>query len=668
MSLIFSHPDKPAPRSGSVAIDYQGELNPAQFDAVTLSDGPVLVIAGAGSGKTRTLVYRLAYLVEHGVAPWNILLLTFTRKASQEMLHRASQLIDRPLQQVAGGTFHAVCHGWLRRYGSRLGYNTGFTLLDRHDQGDLVRLMRDRLEIKASPGQFPRRETLVEIFGALVNKDLDLENLMNREYPQFSSQIAAIATLNDLYRQHKREHHLLDYDDLLLEGRRLLTDHEDLRLELSQRYQYIMVDEYQDTNRLQSEIVKLLAFTHDNVMAVGDDSQSIYSFRGANFRNIMDFPRLFPGARIIKLEENYRSSQPILDLTNTIIAQASEKYTKCLFTKKKAGPKPVLLQAGSENEQSRLICEAVAELANQGIALHNMAVLFRSAYHSFDLEIELLRQQIPFMKFGGFKFMESAHIKDLLAHLRVAANPRDSLSWNRLLQLVPGIGKKSAQKFLAQLSQGEFSLDLALQALSTQKSAKTRAGLEPLVELLQQLRNPDLAPATRLNLALSYYEPILKTHFDDYPKRLRDLEHLLTITARYRVLGDFLNDLTLEPPNSMAEIAADPGEYLTLSTIHSAKGLEWDAVFIIWAAEGRFPSTYSQEREEELEEERRLMYVAATRARQYLYITYPLVSYSKYLGTTFNTVSRFVRDLPAVVVGIHESGAGVVGFADLHEC
>jgi DNA helicase II / ATP-dependent DNA helicase PcrA len=636
----------PAPRSGSVAINYQGELNPAQFDAVTLSDGPVLVIAGAGSGKTRTLVYRLAYLVEHGVAPWNILLLTFTRKASQEMLHRASQLIDRPLQQVAGGTFHAVCHGWLRRYGSRLGYDTGFTLLDRHDQGDLVRLMRDRLEIKASPGQFPRRETLVEIFGALVNKDLDLENLMNREYPQFSSQIAAIATLNDLYLQHKREHHLLDYDDLLLEGRRLLTEHEDLRLELSQRYQYIMVDEYQDTNRLQSEIVKLLAFTHDNVMAVGDDSQSIYSFRGANFRNIMDFPRLFPGARIIKLEENYRSSQPILDLTNTIIAQASEKYTKCLFTQKKEGPKPVLVQAGSENEQSRLICEAVAELANQGLTLHNMAVLFRSAYHSFDLEIELLRQQIPFMKFGGFKFMESAHIKDLLAHLRVAANPRDSLSWNRLLQLVPGIGKKSAQKFLAQLSQGEFSLDLALQALSTQKSAKTRAGLEPLVELLQQLRNPDLAPATRLNLALSYYEPILKTHFDDYPKRLRDLEHLLTITARYRVLGDFLNDLTLEPPNSMAEIAADPGEYLTLSTIHSAKGLEWDAVFIIWAAEGRFPSTYSQEREEELEEERRLMYVAATRARQYLYITYPLVSYSRYLGTTFNTISRFVRDLP----------------------
>ena len=647
MSLNFSRPDRPDLHSPSSKIDYQGELNPAQFEAVTLTDGPVLVIAGAGSGKTRTLVYRLAHLVEHGVPPWNILLMTFTRKASQEMLHRASQLINRPLQQVAGGTFHAVCHGWLRRYGSRLGYNTGFTLLDRHDQGDLVRILRDRLEIKASPGQFPRRETLVEIFSALVNKDFELEALMNREYPQFINQTSAIAILNNNYRQHKREHYLLDYDDLLLEGLRLLTEHEDLRLELSQRYRYIMVDEYQDTNRLQSEIVKQLAFTHDNVMAVGDDSQSIYSFRGANFRNIMDFPRLFPGTRIIKLEENYRSSQPILDLTNAIIAEASEKYTKCLFTRKKEGPKPVLLQAGSENEQSRLICETVAELQNQGLELRNMAVLFRSAFHSFDLEIELLRQQLPFMKFGGFKFMESAHIKDLLAHLRVAANPRDSLSWNRLLQLVPGIGKKSAQKFLAQLNQGEFSLEKAWQILSSQKSAKVRAGLEPLGDLLGQLQNPDLAPATRLNLALAYYEPILKTHFDDYPKRLRDLEHLLTITARYRGLGDFLNDLTLEPPTSMAEITATPGEYLTLSTIHSAKGLEWDAVFIIWAAEGRFPSAYSQERPEELEEERRLMYVAATRARHYLYITYPTVSYNRYLGTTFNAVSRFVRDLPA---------------------
>ncbi len=631
-------------------IDYRRELNPAQYEAVTLTEGPVLVIAGAGSGKTRTLVYRLAYLVDQGVAPWNILLLTFTRKASQEMLQRASLLIDRPLHQVAGGTFHAVCHGWLRRYGHRLGYDSSFTLLDRHDQADLVRMLRDRLPIKAGPGQFPRRETIVEILGALVNKNLPLDVLLQRDYPQFIDQTVHLAELGEQYRRHKREHQLLDYDDLLLEGRRLLEEHDDLRLELSQRYRYIMVDEYQDTNRLQADIVRLLALAHDNVMAVGDDSQSIYSFRGADFRNIMDFPRLFPGTRIIKLEENYRSTQPILDLTNTIIAQASEKYTKCLFTRKKQGPKPVLLQTGSENEQSRLVCQTVAELHRQGIPWRHMAVLFRAAYHSFDLEIELLRTQIPFMKFGGFKFMESAHIKDLLAYLRVAANPRDSISWNRLLQLVPGIGKKGAQKFLAQLNRSDFSLESALQWLTSQKSAKIRTAAAPLAELLLQLQNPDLTPASRLNLALAYYEPILKTHFDDYPKRFRDLEHLLTITARYRVLGDFLNDLTLEPPTSLADVREGPSDYLTLSTIHSAKGLEWDAVLIIWLAEGRFPSTYSQEREEELEEERRLLYVAATRARQYLYLLYPTVSYNRYLGTTFNAPSRFLRDLPSGLV------------------
>lgn len=627
-------------------IDFHKELNPAQYEAVTCTEGPVLVIAGAGSGKTRTLVYRLAYLVDQGVPPWQILLLTFTRKASQEMLQRASQLINRPLHQVAGGTFHAVCHGWLRRYGQRLGYDRSFTLLDHHDQGDLVRMLRDRLAIKAGPGQFPRRETLVQIFSALVNKNLDLDVLMKREYPQFLDQIQAIAELCGQYLQHKRQHQLLDYDDLLLEGRRLLQEHEEVRLELSQRSAYIMVDEYQDTNRLQADIVRLLAYTHDNVMAVGDDSQSIYSFRGANFRNIMDFPRLFPGTRIIKLEENYRSTQPILDLTNTIIAQAREKYTKCLFTQKKHGPKPVLLQVGSENEQSRVLCQTVAELHRQGTPWRQMAVLFRAAYHSFDLEIELLRAQIPFMKFGGFKFMESAHIKDLLAYLRVAANPRDSLSWNRLLQLVPGIGKKSAQKFLAHLNQPDFSLENARQWLASQKSAKIRAATASLAEILGQLQNPDLSPAQRLNLALGYYEPLLKAHYDDYPKRYRDLEHLLTITARYKVLGDFLADLTLEPPSSLAEVTETPHDYLVLSTIHSAKGLEWDAVFIIWVAEGRFPSTHAQEREEDLEEERRLLYVAATRARRYLYLLFPTVSYNKYLGTSFNTVSRFLRDVP----------------------
>ncbi len=638
-------PPSPAPDvSLPPRIDYKAALNPAQYEAVTTTAGPVLVVAGAGSGKTRTLVYRLAYLVEQGVPPWNILLLTFTRKASQEMLHRASHLIHAPLEQVEGGTFHSVCHGWLRRFGSRLGYEAGFTILDRADQGDLLRLLRDRLQIKAAPGQFPKKETIAELFSAQVNKNLPLEHLLARDYPQFEEQAENLARLSDLYRRHKREHQLMDYDDLLLEGRRLLTDHEDLRRRLSQRYGYIMVDEYQDTNWLQAELVRLLAYTHDNVMAVGDDSQSIYSFRGANFRNIMDFPTLFPGARIIKLEENYRSTQPILDLTNTIIAEAHERYTKCLFTQKTAGPRPTLIVAGSENEQSLAVCQLVAELQEQGVGLPEMAVLFRAAYHSFDLEIELVRHHLPFMKYGGFKFMESAHIKDLLAHLRVVSNPRDPVSWSRLLQLVPGIGKKKAETFLRELSREDFGLEAALAWLNQQRRGKTDP--TALADLLTRLAEPGLSPVSRLNLAMSYYDPLMPARFDDAPKRRRELEHLLNITARYRELGDFLNDLTLEPPTSAGDLTPVRGDFLTLSTIHSAKGLEWQAVFIIWAAEGRFPSSYALDRDEDLEEERRLMYVAATRAQRYLYILYPTVSYNRYLGTTFNAASRFVAELP----------------------
>lgn len=629
-------------------INYQAELNPAQYEAVTTLEGPVLVIAGAGSGKTRTLVYRLAYLVESGVPPEAILLLTFTRKAAQEMLQRAAHLIDRPLHQVVGGTFHAVCYAWLRRYGARLGYEPGFTVLDRSDQGDLLQILRERLKLKTRPGQFPRKETIAELFGAMVNKNLSLETILAQAYPQFLTQVEVLYEWRNLYQRHKREHQLLDYDDLLVEGKRLLAEHEDLRRTLSERYRYIMVDEYQDTNRLQAELVRLLAYTHDNVMAVGDDSQSIYSFRGANFRNIMDFPRLFPGTRLIKLEENYRSTQPILDLTNAIIARAHEKYTKCLFTQKKRGPKPHLIQTGSENEQSLLVCRLLQELQAEGVSLRQIAVLFRAAYHSFDLEIELVRHQVPFMKFGGFKFMESAHIKDLLAYLRVVANPRDPLSWNRLLLLVPGVGKKTAQKFLVRLAEPGFTFETALEWLTAQKGART--GLQELAALLQRLQEPAQSPAARLNLALSHYEPVLKTKFDDYQKRWRDLEHLVTITARYRELGSFLNDLTLEPPTSLADLTPEKGEYLTLSTIHSAKGLEWDAVFIIWAAEGRFPSVYSLEREEDLEEERRLMYVAATRARRYLFIVYPAVSYNRYLGTTVNEVSRFLHGLPRKII------------------
>jgi DNA helicase II / ATP-dependent DNA helicase PcrA len=623
-------------------IDYQQELNPAQYQAVTTLEGPVLVIAGAGSGKTRTLVYRLAYLVEQGVDPSAILLLTFTRKASREMLTRAVHLLDRPLGQVTGGTFHGVCYLWLRQYGGRLGYPQGFTVMDRSDQGDLLQMLKERLGFKKLPGPFPRKETMAEILGAVVNKDLSLDHLLARDYPQFLEQRDHLAKMAAAYQDEKRRHALLDYDDLLLEGRRLLLEHEDVRRHLSRRFGYLMVDEYQDTNRLQAELVRLLAYTHQNVMAVGDDSQSIYSFRGANFRNIMDFPNLFPGTRIIKLEENYRSTQPILDLANAIIAGARDRYTKCLFTRRADGVRPRLFRAATENEQSRLVLAQVQALQEQDIPLNRIAVLFRAGYHSFDLEIELVRAAIPFMKFGGFKFMESAHIKDLLAHLRVVANPRDTMSWNRLLLLVPGVGRATCNKFNSQVQSG-FDLAAGVQWLRSQRRPQE---LKDLAELMESLNAPGQTLMTRMNLALAYYEPLAKARYDDYPKRIKDLEHLLTITARYRELQTFLNDLTLEPPSSLADVVTPSHDYLTLSTVHSAKGLEWDAVFIIWAAEGRFPGFYSQERDEDLEEERRLMYVAATRARNYLAVIFPSIGYNRQFGMTVNSPSRFIADIP----------------------
>jgi len=628
------------PEALSSRIDYEQELNPAQYEAVTTTEGPVLVIAGAGSGKTRTLVYRLAYLVEQGVDPGAILLLTFTRKASREMLTRAVHLLNRALGQVMGGTFHGICYLWLRQYGERLGYPKGFTVMDRADQGDLLNLLKERLGYKKLSGPFPRKETIAEMLGAVVNKDLSLDFLLTRDYPQFLEQRDHLAKLAAAYQDEKRRHALLDYDDLLLEGRRLLTEHEDVRRHLSNRFGYLMVDEYQDTNRLQAELVQLLAYSHQNVMAVGDDSQSIYSFRGANFRNIMDFPKLFPGTRIIKLEENYRSTQPILDLANAIIAGARDKYTKCLFTRRADGTRPRLFRAADEPEQSRLVVSQVQALVDAGTPLSRIAVLIRAGYHSFALEIELMRASIPFMKFGGFKFMESAHIKDLLAHLKVVANPRDTMSWNRLLLLVPGVGRATCNKFNAQVKAG-FGLEAGIAWLRRQPPK-----LQDLAGLMESLNGPGHTLMTRMTQTLAYYEPLAKARYDDYPKRMKDLEHLLTITARYQELQAFLNDLTLEPPSSLADVVAPTDDYLTLSTVHSAKGLEWDAVFIIWAAEGRFPGFYSQERDDDMEEERRLMYVAATRARNYLAVVFPHTGYSRQFGMTINSPSRFIADIP----------------------
>ena len=632
-------------------IDYQKELNEAQYEAATSLEGPLLVIAGAGSGKTRTLVYRVARLVEEGVAPEAILLLTFTRRAAEEMLLRAATLLDGRCERITGGTFHSFANTVLRRYASLLGFAHAFTILDRGDSEDVINLLRTRLGLDKKERRFPRKQTILSILSLSVNKSCHLGEILEDQYSHLFSDMEDLLRLQDYYRVYKAEKSLLDYDDLLVKLRELLETHPEVAERLSRAYGYIMVDEYQDTNRLQAEIVRLLAATHNNVMAVGDDAQSIYSFRGANFRNILDFPKLFPGTKIVNIEENYRSTQPILDLSNTIINQAKESYTKNLFTHKEQGITPVLIEAESERYQSRFVAQKILELREENVPLSDMAVLFRSSFHSFDLELELNRRSLPFVKRGGFKFIETAHIKDVLAHLRIVANPQDAVSWYRGLLLLEGVGPKSSENVITQVLASQTPAETLTQMPAR---APMKDGLKKLAELFTIISAPGLRPAEQVEAVIRYYTPMLKRLYrEDYPKRQKDLEHFAVIAERYRSLTSLLTDMALEPPSdSVGDVlATEPEEgLLTLSTIHSAKGLEWHSVFIIWAVDGRFPSLYNIRDEDEIEEERRLMYVAATRAKENLFVTYPINIFDRSTGMVLGKPSRFLDGLPKQIL------------------
>ena len=631
--------DEAVPRT--LSIDYAAALNSQQLAAVTAGEGPSLVIAGAGSGKTRTLVYRVAYLIDSGIDPSQILLLTFTRKSSQEMLDRAGELIGVRSERVRGGTFHSVANMLLRRYGRSIGLEPGFTILDRGDAEDLIALVRVQLGLNEKDKRFPRKGTIAEMFSKSENTLRPLAEIVVEEFDHFSDHLDALEQLQRGYQASKRQRQLVDYDDLLVLLRRLVMEDEGVRRTISSLYRYILVDEYQDTNRLQADIVRHLASTHQNVMVVGDDAQSIYAFRGATFKNIMEFPTLFPGTIIYKLEENYRSTQPILNLANTIIAAATEKYSKHLFTRKLDGPLPVLVEAAGEHAQSRFIAQKILELREEGVPLSEMAVLFRSSFHSFDLEIELSRHGLPFIKRGGVKFIETAHVKDLLAHMRVVANPLDAVSWHRVLMLVEGVGPKKAQDVMAALVKS----DKPYHALR-EMTGRSGKGLKDLALTLESLTESGyLRPAEQVNHIYEYYLPILKTQYDDYPKRMRDLDHLQTIAEGYQEVETFLSDLALEPPDgSVAGVAATDrdDERLVLSTIHSAKGLEWQCVFVIWIVDGRFPSVYSFSEDEGLEEERRLFYVSVTRAKRHLYLTYPINVFDRGSGMILSKPSRFL--------------------------
>lgn len=624
-------------------VNYEEDLNEAQLEAVKSKDGPILVIAGAGSGKTKTLTYRVARLIEDGIKPENILLLTFTKKAAAEMLSRATIVLDNRCEKVAGGTFHSFANIILRKYSKLLGLKNNFTIMDRADCEDVINHIVGQLFPKKEK-RFPKKSTLLDIYSKSINKVTPTKQIIADEFPQFAHCEDKIIEVHKAYVAYKRENSVLDYDDLLLYIKLLLENNDGLRKRLSNEYKYIMVDEYQDTNTLQADVIKLLASEHNNIMAVGDDAQSIYSFRGANFRNILDFPKLFENTKIIKLEQNYRSTQNILKLTNEIISKAKEKYTKNLFSNIVSPQVPALICAKDTQMEADFICQRILELLDEDISLSNICVLTRNARMSYNLEIELSKRAIPFQKFGGPKFMETAHIKDVVAHLRVILNPDDVISLTRILLLLKGVGASTVNNIMP-IIKGDLNPDIKL--LPSNKSQS----LTPLFNTLGQLRDYSTTkkPEEIVSAVINYYRPILKDKYDDFSKREKDLDHFEYLSTQYSNLEDFISDLALEPPDASVEgmyKKNSDDEALTISTIHSAKGLEWDSVFIIGAVDGRFPSAYSFNSEEEMDEELRLMYVATTRAKNNLYITYPVDMYDYSMNMVLSKPSRFLDGIP----------------------
>src|SRR6476646_8626855 len=630
------------------------ELNAEQAVAATFGDGPLLIIAGAGTGKTRTLIYRLAHLIEKGVRPERILLLTFTRRAAQEMLARAERLVGGACRGVSGGTFHATAHRLLRKFGAAAGVASDFSIMDQGEAEDLIQLSRAQLGYAESKKRFPRKETLHYVYSRHINTGFAVDDILRDEYSQFVDYHDDFLKIFADYTRRKGERNLVDYDDLLLFWATMLEAAPAIAERIASLYDHVLVDEYQDTNVLQARILRGMCRRHSNITVVGDDAQSIYSFRGASFRNILDFPRQFPGTTIIALEQNYRSTQPILDASNTLISRASERYTKTLWTKRSGGEAPWLVTAQDEQQQTRFVVDRILELHEEGTPLREIAVLFRAGYMSADLEIELTNRKIPFEKWGGLKFLEAAHVKDVLAFLRVIENPRDEVSWYRILMLLPGIGDVTARAAIDLMAQMAWDSRAFGQYRAP---SRARAAHGQLVALLEQLRATLLLDIASVSGDIARvrqrYDGLLREKDDRVEPRLADLDQLQTIAAGYPDRATFLSALALEPPQATQDLpggSTEENDALILSTAHSAKGKEWDAVFVIWAVDGWFPSARCLNDDEEPEEERRLMYVALTRARNYLSVTYPLNAYSSRRGADYSLdqlcrfIDRGVRD------------------------
>lgn len=617
------------------------ELNPQQREAVTAGEGPVLVIAGAGTGKTRTLAYRVAWLLGRGVPAESILLLTFTRRAAQEMLQRAAGVVRRTQPDLAdqarrvwGGTFHATANRLLRIYGQAVGLPANFSILDATDAEGLMNIVRHEQGLASRDKRFPRKATCLAIYSRCVNSGEDLEAVLEHHFPWCAEYVDELRALFRAYVNAKQARRSLDYDDLLLYWYHLLDTPPGAKA--AARFRYVLVDEYQDTNRLQGDILHRMFGYCRNIMVVGDDAQSIYSFRAAEVENILRFPERFEGARLITLEQNYRSVGSILDVSNAVIGEARRQYRKRLWSRRRGEQRPELVFCRDEDDEARLVIERVLGHYEEGIPLRRQAVLFRAAHNSDRLEVELTRRNIPYVKYGGLRFLEAAHVKDVLAFVRILENVQDQIAWFRVLEMHAGVGPRTAGAVFAHVVR-EGGDPRAVGTFAAPPAA--REGLRALADLFDDLcaAGPGVNCGALLDRIYEYYMPLMEEMYENPEPRRRDLEQLRQVAAGYRSRAEFLADLVLEPPNSTADFAGPPRkdeDWLVLSTIHSAKGCEWDAVYVIHATDGVIPSDMGTGTEKEIEEERRLFYVALTRARDWLYVFAPM----RYAARTSATV------------------------------
>jgi DNA helicase-2/ATP-dependent DNA helicase PcrA len=647
-------------RSTSIHIDYAAELNQQQFAAVTAEPGPQLIIAGAGSGKTRTLTYRVAYLLENGIDPRNILLLTFTNKAARQMLDRVANLLPIDASGIWGGTFHSVGNRMLRRHGSALGYNSGFTIMDREDQKDLINTVVASAGIDPKEIRFPKGDVLAEIFSFVVNTETPLEELLAEKFPYFLPLLEKITDVHARYDEKKKATNSVDFDDLLEKTLSMLQKHESIASFYRRQFQFILVDEYQDTNKIQADFIDLLAREHRNVMVVGDDAQSIYSWRGANFQNILEFPKRYPDAKVFKIEMNYRSVPEILEVANAAIVANVDQFQKNLQpTRESTAAKPAVVALNDGSEQAQFIAQRILELRDEDVDLNEIAVLYRAHYHALELQLELSRRGIPYQITSGIRFFEQAHIKDVISFIRFVANPRDEVAFKRMVKLLPGIGNRSAENLWnawdkALNESGEIA-SRSERLLAMNVSAKSKKHWSQLAHTLDEIApggqpNPPSEMITSVVEAI--YDDYAKVNFTNYELRREDLNQLAAFSQQFKDVNEFLSQLALIS-NVDAEAAPNQNgdkESVNLSTVHQAKGLEFHTVFVIWLTDGMFPSSRSLDTREALEEERRLFYVAITRAKDELYLTYPHMRLTGGYGDVFQRPSRFLKEIPNKLV------------------